>query len=110
MPRGKMTEEAKQARRERMEAKKAELNEGIEIFENQLLQDAPLPEDRVMQGIGNMKSADAMNDLALRIFDGQSPDLGKKERVLRIVRGLNAQGYTDMSNLTLPLTDYKHYL
>lgn len=47
-------------------------------------------------------SADAMNALAMRIWEGQSIDLPLNERTRRIVAGLNEQGYTDTSKLTLP--------
>lgn len=53
----------------------------------------------------------AMNEHARRIWDGQMPSLPIRERVARIVRGLQKQGYTDMSGLLLPTKeDYKRYL
>lgn len=47
-------------------------------------------------------NTEAMNALALRIWEGQSIDLPVNERTRRVVAGLNAQGYTDTSKLSLP--------
>lgn len=51
-----------------------------------------------------------MNDMALRIWDGQSTDLPLNERVKRIVSGLKEQGYEDMSGLELPAEGFGKYL
>lgn len=47
-------------------------------------------------------TTEAMNSLALRIWEGQSIDLPINERTRRVVAGLNAQGYIDTSKLSLP--------
>lgn len=55
-------------------------------------------------------TVDDMNDLALRIWEGQSVSLPLKDRVERIVMRLKAKGYDDMSQLTLPKEGFKKYL
>jgi hypothetical protein len=50
-----------------------------------------------------------MNALALRIWDGQSPDLPLIERVHRIKNALIAKGF-ELDGLTLPDKDFKKYL
>lgn len=56
-------------------------------------------------------SGDEMSAIALRIWEGQSPDLPLRERVTRIKTGLARQGFTKLSGLTLPTKeDYKRYL
>lgn len=42
-----------------------------------------------------------MNDLALRIYEGQSPDLPVRWRVERIVKALKSKGY-DTKGLAIP--------
>lgn len=51
----------------------------------------------------------AVNELALRIWDGQSPDLPLIERVHRIKNALIAKGF-ELDGLTLPDKDFKKYL
>lgn len=62
----------------------------------------------------NMEAKDTeaieMNDLALRIFEGQSPDLPKKVRVERITMRLKNKGYKDMSKLKLPLVGFERFI
>lgn len=55
------------------------------------------------------KQVEEMNALALRIWEGQG-SVPLIERVRRIVRGLEGQGYTDLSGLSLPDPDFKRYL
>lgn len=45
---------------------------------------------------------DLMNAHALRIWDGQSIDLPRAERIERIKAGLIEQGYADFTQLRLP--------
>lgn len=40
-------------------------------------------------------------DMALRIWNGQSPDLLRHDRIERVARGLEAQGMS-MDNVVLP--------
>lgn len=96
MARGPMSEETKakiKATREANKTKKVE-----DIKEEAL--PAPPKDNKV----------DKMNDLALRIFQGQSPDLPPRYRVERIVKGLKAQGYEDFSELDLPVENLSKYL
>ena len=51
-----------------------------------------------------------MNDLALRIWDGQSPDLPLNERVKRIAAALNAQGFDEIVSLELPVEGFGKYI
>lgn len=52
---------------------------------------------------------DAVNNLALRIWEGQSPDLPLIERVTRIKNALLAKGY-ELDGLNLPHKDFRKYL
>lgn len=51
-----------------------------------------------------------MNALALRIWEGQSPDLPLNERVKRIVAALNAQGFDEIESLELPVEGFGKYI
>lgn len=51
-----------------------------------------------------IETGDEMNDLAMRIWDGQSISLPLTERVKRIKARLTEKGY-DITNLTLPTDD-----
>ena len=52
-----------------------------------------------------------MNAYAVRVWEGQSPDLSSPCRVRRVVDGLIAQGYEDViDSLVLPCGDYKQWL
>lgn len=55
-------------------------------------------------------TVDDMNAYALRIWEGQSPDLDLGDRVGRVKAGLERQGWTDFTKLDLPATDYERYL
>lgn len=50
-----------------------------------------------------------VNVLALRIWEGQSPDLPLIERVGRIKNALLAKGF-DLDGLSLPDPDFRKYL
>ena len=60
--------------------------------------------------IDNSGIIKAMNDLAMRIFEGQSPDLSTQVRTERIVMRLKNKGYTCLNDLQLPLDNYKRYI
>ena len=51
-----------------------------------------------------------MNALALRIWDGQSPDLPLNERVKRIVAALNERGFDEIESLELPVEGFGKYI
>lgn len=51
----------------------------------------------------------AMNELARRIWDGQSVDLPLNERTRRIVRALKDKGF-DVAGLSLPNPGFRKYL
>jgi len=72
------------------------------------------PEDGIIElsveEMAENATTKAMNDLALRIWEGQSPDLPKKIRVERIAMRLRDRGYEDLKALDLPAEDYKRYL
>ena len=55
-------------------------------------------------------SADEMNAYALRVWEGQSPDLHLKERTVRVVKALKGQGFDDVKSLKLPVSGYERYL
>ena len=57
------------------------------------------------------KSVSQMNDLANRIWEGQSPSLPLNERVRRIKNSLIERGFTEeLSQLILPGKEYKRFL
>ena len=56
------------------------------------------PDGIVVAGLGT--DGNAGNEYAMRIWDGQSPDLPVSDRVARINAALLAQGYPD--NFTAP--------
>ena len=51
-----------------------------------------------------------MNDLANRIWEGQSPSLPLNERVRRIKNSLKEKGFTAIDQLVLPGKEYKRFL
>lgn len=52
-----------------------------------------------------------MNDMALKIWQGQSPDLPMIERVGRIKNALEYHGYAEhLGKLDLPGQEWKRYL
>ena len=55
---------------------------------------------------------DGMNSLALRIWDGQSPDLHLKVRVNRITKALREKDYTEeqIKQLQLPAKEYAKFI
>lgn len=54
--------------------------------------------------VAPIETGDEMNDLAMRIWEGQSISLPITERVKRIKASLTEKGY-DTSTLTLPVDD-----
>lgn len=56
------------------------------------------------------EGSEKMNALALRIWEGQSVSLPLIERVARIKKGLEGQGYTDHSGLVLPDAGFRKYM
>ncbi len=52
----------------------------------------------------------AMNDLALRVWDGQSVSLSLRERVERVVKAVVGQGYEDIASIKLPATGFEKFL
>jgi hypothetical protein len=67
-------------------------------------------EEVLIKEIENSSKVREMNDLARRIFNGQSPDLTDQVRVERIITGLKNQGYTDMSKLNLPVENIERFI
>lgn len=56
-------------------------------------------------------AVEAMNALAVRMFEGQSDHVPMIERVKRIKDNLAAKGYEDiLDQIVLPHPDYKRYL
>ena len=51
-----------------------------------------------------------MNDLANRIWEGQSPSLPLNERMRRIKNSLKEKGFTAIDQLILPGKEYKRFL
>lgn len=60
------------------------------------------PDTLVVEAPASDDTTGVMNELAFRIWEGQSIDLPINERTRRVVAGLNAHGYTDTSKLSLP--------
>ena len=58
----------------------------------------------------DVQELDPMSAYAKRIWDNQSVTLSLRERVERIVKGLNGQGFSDMSGLKLPVEGFERYL
>ena len=58
----------------------------------------------------NDKPVDDLNNLALRIWNGQSASLSLKDRVHRIVKAAKSRGYDDFSGLSLPAQGFEKYL
>lgn len=54
--------------------------------------------------------ASAMNDLAARIWEGQSVSADETWRVSRVIEGLKSHGYSDLSGLVLPVENIGKYL
>ena len=59
--------------------------------------------------ISEEANANRMNNLAMRIFEGQG-SISDAERVKRIIRGLKAQGYTEFDKLDLPIHNLQHHV
>lgn len=52
---------------------------------------------------GDHDRIDAMNAYALRVWEGQSPDMPKHQRIERVQSALDAQGWCDiLDKLSLP--------
>lgn len=84
--------------------KHAKLREVIDEVERQMVDSGVLEE--IQQPTPNEINRDrieAMNAYALRIWNGQSPDLPMHDRVGRVKDGLTAQGWGDiLEHLSLP--------
>jgi hypothetical protein len=65
-------------------------------------------EDETPEADGRIE---AMNALAVRMFEGQSDHVPMIQRVARIKSNLSAKGYEDLlDSIVLPHPDYKRYL
>ncbi len=83
---------------------KSELHRVTEaILSKPIIKELNLDEKKVIEA--NEKA----QELAMRIWDGQSNDLPNHERVKRIVAGLKSQGYY-ADNINLPGLDIKRFL
>lgn len=60
-------------------------------------------------GLYSSVSAYTINDLAMRIWEGQSVSLPERVRVTRIINALKDKGYEDLSDLNLPV-DMSRYI
>lgn len=54
--------------------------------------------------------ASAMNDLAARIWEGQSVSADETWRVSRVLDGLKSHGYSDFAGLVLPVENIGKHL
>lgn len=57
----------------------------------------------------SVEITEKMNAHALRVWQGQSPDLPLRDRVFRIVHALTEQGYS-LEGLKLPAKGFEIYL
>lgn len=84
----------------------ARLKEEIERAENAVIEGADAPEnydlpEETPKEPEETEDIDAMNDLANRIWSGQSPDLPEHERMFRVKKGCEAQGYTRLDEIVI---------
>lgn len=131
MPRGPMSEETKEKIRQSHMKKKilrenkpsegGEADQGAGIASvdkvDAVAESMPNPErvaavyDQEPVGLATIpaKVVDDMNDLARRIFEGQSPDLHPRVRVERIVLRLREKGY-NLEGLKIPIEGFERWL
>lgn len=117
MPRGPMSEETKEKiRQSHMKKKilreKSESGESDETDQGEGVASvgevASVAEPVGLAAIPAQVVAD-MNDLARRIFEGQSPDLHPRVRVERIVLRLREKGY-NLEGLQIPIEGFERWL
>lgn len=78
--------------------------EGAEVSDDipEEAQQEASEETQAVQEVGQASKADEMNDLALRIWDGQSVSLPRTTRVNRIISRLKDKGFDCIDKLELP--------
>lgn len=64
--------------------------------------EAPLPAGAPVSPTVEELAAVKMNAYAAKVWNGQSPDLPKGERIYRVMNALKDQGFTDTDKLELP--------